>query len=107
MKRIALLTALAALFAASCSNTSDPNPTFKSRGLITGPDFRKCSNICCGGWWIEIEGKTYRFLELPANTDVRLTEANYPIPVRLSWSIAPEGRDCYDPLIVVHAIMRE
>ena len=107
MLHTVLLSAIAALLLVSCSNSNDPSANRISRGVITGPDYRKCSNICCGGWFIEIEGKEYRFLELPPGSNVPLLENNYPIPVKLAWSPASEGADCYSPVIVVHSIAGE
>ncbi len=107
MKHILPVLALLCLCAGSCSNSQDPNPALKNRGLITGPDYRKCAHPCCGGWFIEIDGNRYRFFDLPAGSDVRLSETDFPIPVRLSWSRSTESHTCYGDVIVIHAIARE
>ena len=107
MKRLFLLTAVVALVTASCGNVNNPSLPIASRGLITGPDLRKCSSICCGGWYIDIGNQTYHFLKLPANTNLNLNEATYPIPVLLLWSPADSLNFCSDDIIIVHAIQKQ
>lgn len=108
MKRILPLVALAALFFASCTTPGDPNPTYKSRGEITGPDYRRCAHPCCGGWWIEIEGENHRFFELPPGSAIKLSETTFPIPVKLSWSRkSTDSTWCENDVILIHAIERE
>ncbi len=103
MRHILPLALFLAAFFVSCSDPQDPNPSFKNRGMITGQDTRKCS--CCGGWFIEIEGTQYRFLELPAGSNVKLTEATFPIPVLVSWSKPTPANDCVRDVIAVHAMV--
>ena len=54
-----------------------------SDGMITGVDYRECA--CCGGYYIDIDTCTYRFQALPANSDLILDEAEFPMPVALRW----------------------
>ena len=61
----------------------EPEPC-QSQGRITGPDLRLCA--CCGGYFIEIEGQTYRFGDLPPGSDVDLSRMeNFPIDVCVDW----------------------
>ena len=72
----------------SCSKDK---ANFQSNGIITGPDYRECS--CCGGWFIDISDTIYNFDNLPASSNIDLTLATFPIPVKLDWSL---GRTCGD-----------
>jgi len=57
---------------------------FEDTGTLTGYDPRMCA--CCGGIFIEIKGNTYRFFELPKNSNVALGGSiKFPVPVRLTW----------------------
>lgn len=50
---------------------------------ILGFDTEKCD--CCGGWIIDIEGYRLRFKELPEESKIDLTNANFPLKVQLNW----------------------
>ena len=53
---------------------------------IIGIDYRKCASPNCGGWYIEMEGDTMRFLEQPAKTDIDFSgEMVFPVPVKVVW----------------------
>ena len=58
-------------------------------GIITGPDLREC--MCCGGWYIEINHNTFRFSDLPANSNLDLWNENLPIYVELTWKKNENG----------------
>ncbi len=72
--------------------------TFESEGVILGYDMGMC--ICCGGYFIELNGNTYRTWNFP-NNDTFAAE-DFPIPILLNWHFAEEGA-CSDGtnLIVV------
>jgi|SRR5579871_828884 len=57
-----------------------------SNGVITGPDMRMCPSPCCGGWIIKIDGGTYIFSELPANSGIDLDKEKFPLKVDVVWS---------------------
>lgn len=73
---------LAALGTFSC--TDDEQATVdKEVGIITGQDPRFC--MCCGGWFIDIGDRTYRFYELPGDSNIDLTDAALPMAVNVVW----------------------
>lgn len=75
---------------------------FESKGVITGPDFRKC--ICCGGWFIGIGGETYRFYELPSESDLDLENSAFPIEVKLNWH--KKANACMSDEIIIEVVER-
>ncbi|MBK8564487.1 MAG: hypothetical protein IPN76_14420 [Saprospiraceae bacterium] len=83
MKNFILLFVLVGLcFAASCEKSDLKTGTAK----VTGIDFRKCASPYCSGWFIEIDGETKRFFEIPSNTDIDFnSELEFPIPVEVEW----------------------
>jgi hypothetical protein len=90
------------LFQASCHD-DDHKPGFCSEeGIIIGEDDRICG--CCGGWFIEIGGETWRALSLPESFIEELDPDELPLPVCLEWSasIGP----CEGEEIVVSSIRR-
>lgn len=80
-----LVVALIFLAINACTYDNIQIQNFKSKGIITGPDFRMC--ICCGGWEIVIENKTYHFSQLPANSGINLDKEKFPLRVKLDWDI--------------------
>lgn len=66
----------------SFSCRDDENP-FQSTGMITGPDLALCA--CCGGYFIEIDNTAYRFDDLPASSNIDLSNTVFPISVNLDW----------------------
>lgn len=53
---------------------------------IIGVDYRRCASPYCGGWFIEIEGDTLRFLEMPAQTNINFADDTiFPIEVKVRW----------------------
>ena len=69
-------------------------------GTITGIDYRKC--MCCGGWFIEINSETYRFNELPKNSNLNLNIEVFPIEVNLDWVV--DENACIGDEIIVNRI---
>ena len=63
-----------------------------SVGTITGPDLRDC--LCCGGYFIDIGKKTYRFYneELPPGSlNFDLADVIFPLKVRVRWELKEDG----------------
>ena len=85
------------LFIASCSLGEDE---FRSNGTITGYDTRECS--CCGGFYIEIDNATYRFYDLPNNSELNLENSTFPIYVKLDWT--KDANACLGDEIIVSRI---
>jgi len=70
---------------------SDDSIEYQSVGEILGPDLGMC--ICCGGWHITIEGTTYNFDSIPANSDIVLQKETFPLFVKLDWKL-PDTPGC-------------
>lgn len=100
MKKIFVLSIVLLMFGLSCSMEEEE---FKSNGIITGFDIRECS--CCGGYFIEIERNTYRFYELPKNSNLNLENPHFPISVRLDW--IPDPNACLGDEIIVQRIVEQ
>ena len=64
----------------SCSKVK-----YSDTGKITGPNMLMCPTVCCSGTYIEINGTTYLFQQLPPNSDIDLKSSTYPIFVDLNW----------------------
>jgi len=88
------------LSVASCSMEEDE---FRSSGTITGYDIRECA--CCGGYFIEIESETYRFFNLPNNSNLNLENPTFPIPVKLNWIKDPSA--CLGDEILIFKIEKQ
>ncbi len=73
----------------SC-NDQEPAPNPPDRGSIIGRDF--ALGACCGGWFIDINEERYRFMEIPAATDIDLINSEFPIEVLVEWS--PQQNAC-------------
>jgi hypothetical protein len=85
---------------------NDDHETYKSIGIITGPDFRLCPSPCCGGWFIKIDSLTYEFDFLPANSDINLQKETFPLVVKLDWQLS-NTIQCPDRRITIQKIARE
>lgn len=83
----------------------DTRKEYMSEGKILGPDLRMCPSSCCGGWYIQIEGSTYEFDALPANSDINLQTVSFPIFVRLDWSLSDKIA-CPDKRITIQRIVK-
>lgn len=78
MKNILLWFTL--LLLVSCNKETWP----PSEAVITARDYNRC--WCCGGWYIEIHGKTYHsLLSNEIQTQLNLSEETLPVKVRLKW----------------------
>lgn len=82
----------------ACSE--EVNSDLKDIGTITGEDFRRC--MCCGGWFIDINSETYRFSELPGNSNLDLTMEELPIQVYLDWMLDEDA--CLGDEIIIERI---
>ncbi len=84
MKNFLLLLLLSTL-CFPCCNKSDDLST--SNAMLTGIDERKCASPYCGGWFLEMDGETLRFLEAPTDTNIDFnSELEFPIPVEVEWT---------------------
>jgi hypothetical protein len=81
MKTSLVICVLLVSMAFSCSK--EAMKTYKSEGLITGPDLALCP--CCGGWNITLETQNHRFDDVPSNSGIDLTKETFPIKVKLDW----------------------
>ena len=98
MKKIITVALLIiALSSVSCSLGGDDS---MSNGTITGIDIRECA--CCGGFFIEIDNVTYRFYDVPANSELNLENPTFPIYVKLDW--AKDANACLGDEIIVFRI---
>ncbi|MDX1941752.1 MAG: hypothetical protein SFU99_14425 [Saprospiraceae bacterium] len=82
----------------------DAERDFRSEGLITGPDARLC--VCCGGWFIQIEGEPYRaYLSAEQFRTLNIDLSELPLPVRLDWEL--QSQPCLGDEIIVTRIERQ
>ena len=100
MKNILLASILTLFF---FSSSCKKEPTYENSGVITGQDGRYCA--CCGGWFMEIDNMTYRFYNIPENSNIDLEKATYPINVELNWE--PKSVQCMGDEIVVEELVRK
>jgi len=96
MKKILAVPLIIIAFSiVSCSLGGDDS---MSDGTITGYDTRECA--CCGGFFIDIDNVTYRFYDVPPNSELNLMNPTFPIYVKLDW--AKDANACLgDEVIVV------
>ena len=101
-KIILQLTILLFIFS-SCSKNEEKTiekpmekvTVYESTATIIGPDLGMC--VCCGGWKIIIDNIVYpanvllpfvhQFKFLPANSNINLETATFPLNVKINWSI--------------------
>lgn len=104
MGRFIFIFFLLGLTASTCEKTGNRCDTAN----IIGMDYRKCASPFCGGWYIEIEGDTLRFLEQPAKTDIEFSgEMAYPVPVKIVWRrYENEWKDVQDLIFLEEAYLR-
>lgn len=82
MKKILLFVFIALLGFTACEKSDLQS----SNAVLTGIDFRKCASPYCGGWFIEVNGETLRFFEVPIDTDIELSgDLEFPISVSITW----------------------
>ncbi len=67
---------------------------YEATGAITGQDSSLCA--CCGGWKLIIDNAvlppdfppdSYRFQALPANSNINLSTAVFPLAIKFNWSV--------------------
>ena len=85
------------LSSVSCSLGVDDS---MSNGTITGIDIRECA--CCGGFFIDVDNVTYRFYDVPPNSELNLQNPTFPIYVKLDW--AKDANACLGDEIIVSRI---
>lgn len=101
MKKIFLLLLMSTLLLVAC-NKKDQPVVKESIGVITSVSGEKC--MCCWGWNIAIDGKTYRFEKIPASSSLDLNTITYPTVVNIKWRNA-DGQ-CKGIIIEVQEISR-
>ena len=95
MKKILAVALIIIAFSiVSCSLGGDDS---MSDGTITGYDTRECA--CCGGFFIEIDNVTYRFYDVPPNSELNLQNPTFPIYVKLDWT--KDANACLGDEIIV------
>jgi hypothetical protein len=77
---------------------------FQSTGIITGVDAKMCA--CCGGYYIQIDNKTYEFETLPSGSNIDLQNATFPIMVKLDWQLSTKPA-CPDIKIDILKIVKQ
>jgi hypothetical protein len=87
--------------------TEEPDSySYKSTGIITGPDVRMCPSPCCSGWYVTIDSLVYEFDTLPSNSTIHLEKETFPLAVKLDWQLA-NTIQCPNKRITVQKIARE
>ncbi len=101
MKKLVLLLVTCYLLNAC---TRDDQGDFKlSKGTITGFSTEKC--MCCWGWNVTINGKSWRFDKVPVITNLDLFNQTYPVKVTLKWK-EEQGR-CKGKIIEVTELLKQ
>lgn len=104
MKKAKMIAGISAfLFVIICCHKENSDD-FKSKGIITGPDFRMCA--CCGGWFIQIDSTIYEFDKLPDNSKINLDTESFPVYVKLDWQLS-DLTGCPDKKITIQRIKKE
>ena len=103
MKPIYRLLICIIIWGFMCCHEENSND-FISKGIITGPDIRMC--VCCGGWYIQINGSTYEFDSLPDNSNIDLLKETFPLFVKLDWQLSGKG-GCPNNRITIQRIIKE
>lgn len=107
MKNIFLLALISMLFFANCQEevTSPDNNNDLVEGTITGPNPMACPTICCSGWFIEIDGVEYHFIDFPAGSAFNAADIeSYPVDVLLNYE---DSDQCWENTIVVLEIQAD
>lgn len=105
MKTLILFFILSVFLLFSCSKDSSTgnDNLYKSDGMITGFDYRKC--MCCGGWYIVIQDSTYRFQKIPENSNLDFDKDTLPLAVELDWKKSTDL--CIGDEIIVERIRKK
>ncbi len=118
MKKLFLIIFVASI-SISCTKSEEiviEKPTekvtvYESTGTITGPDLGMC--VCCGGYKlivdnvilpINLQPDVFRFQSLPANSNMDLANAIFPLKVKFNWSNIPNYCNGNQYLIVIDDI---
>jgi hypothetical protein len=66
--------------------TKKDDQSLLEAATITHADMRLCPSPCCGGWYIDIKGKTFQFLQLPEGSSVQSKDLEQlPLDVKVQW----------------------
>lgn len=85
-----------------CCHHDDGDGFCGKKGVVIGIDFRKC--VCCGGYFIEVEGDTLRSWNLPQPFMDEIAGEDFPISVYLEWQ--PAATPCLGDEIEVSCIRK-
>jgi hypothetical protein len=102
MRKILYLFVLAVGMAACQDSSSDYDS-----GVIVNYDMTLCA--CCGGYFIEINGHTYRFdsADIPAgHSDINFNASDLDIPIKVLVKWKPKENRCMDDQITVSDLRR-
>lgn len=84
-----------------CNNDDNHSSAVKyeSTASIVGRDLTLCA--CCGNWFIQIDDtdNINLFEALPEGSDIDLENIDFPVDVKLNWSL-PEGEPCGFDIII-------
>lgn len=97
MKKLIIYVCILLLMSAGCEKDDD-----FSTAQILGADMALCP--CCGGWLIKIDNKTYRFFNLPEDSNIDLETEIFPIDVSLEWTKDTSG--CLGDEILIFEIIK-
>jgi hypothetical protein len=99
MKNLIVPAIFVLLLFANCHEEVTPPTNNMVPGTITGPNPMACPTICCSGWFIDIEGVSYHFLDFPADSEFTAADIeSYPVDVQLLYE---DSDECWDNSIVV------
>ncbi|MCX6233694.1 MAG: hypothetical protein NT175_03075 [Bacteroidetes bacterium] len=96
MKKLIIICCILLLTLIACKKDNH----LMYEGKITGFDASKC--MCCGGWFIEINNTTFRFYNLPENSNLDLWNEPLPIYVEVVWKKDEKG--CLGDEIIIEYI---
>lgn len=99
MKKLIITCCVSLLILISCGKKKD----LMSEGNIIGQDAALCA--CCGGWFIEIDNNTYRFNNLPEDSELDLMDASFPVSVQLEWIVDSVG--CIGDEILINELKKK
>ncbi|MFK8046511.1 MAG: hypothetical protein AB8B72_13525 [Crocinitomicaceae bacterium] len=100
-KLVSRVFIIVVLFSAVLS--CDKNDYLSNEGIVIGADLSKCS--CCGGYFVEIENDTLRFLEIPKASDIDLSADEMPIAVKVNWKKV--AKPCLGDEIILNSIEKK
>ncbi len=94
-----LLLLLFVVLSPSCNKGCEETPSDALQdATITAYDLALCA--CCGGYFVDIDGTTWRFETLPPNSGIDLNPPNaLPMKVRVRWQ--PKSPRCREDLIEI------